>query len=388
MTKGQQQLIGLVRLAMHPNDIGAIPRVLIQEDIDWNEIFGEAQKQSLTGIAFVGFKRWLSLDSGNKASSAINKRLFIQWAGLCEKIKYDNLLLNKRTSKVCENLAKDGFRSTIMKGQGNALVYSEDLSLMRSSGDIDVWVEGGYHKVYDYVQKIAPTKRVNQMEMDFNVFSDAEVEVHYRPFILRHPLRNLLLQKFVAAHAERCFSHQVKLLTLDKDGNEVWKTAAVTTIPFNLVHQLAHIHLHLFTEGVGLRQVMDYYYQLVHAGRTMSQDEKEEVVNLVKSVNLDRLAKALMWILSDCFGLPANCLLWEPDKNDGEFLLEEIMRSGNFGQKDERRPDGLQVGGLSFFLYVQKRNVALSRFDRTDWFWGSLWRIYYFCWRKWHGFER
>lgn len=388
MTKGQLQLIGLVRLAMHPNDIGAIPLVLIQEDIDWNEIFGESQKQSLTGIAFVGIKRWLTLDSVNKASSPINKRLFIQWAGLCEKIKHDNLLLNKRTSQVCENLAKDGFRSTIMKGQGNALVYSEDLSLMRSSGDIDVWVEGGYHKVYEYVQKIAPTKRVNQMEMDFNVFSDAEVEVHYRPFILRHPLRNRRLKKFVKHYSEECFKNRVKLLTTDKDGKEIWREAVITTIPFNLVHQLAHIHLHLLTEGIGLRQVMDYYYQLVQAEKYLSQQDKKEVLKVIRDVKLDKFASALIWILSEYFGLVEECQLWKPNKEDGEFLLEEILRTGNFGQKDERRPDDLQVGGLKFFLYVQRRNLALSRFDHSDWFWGSLWRIYYFIWRKIHGFIR
>lgn len=166
------------------------------------------------------------------------------------------------------------------------------------------------------------------------------------------------------------------------------REAVITTIPFNLVHQLAHIQLHLFSEGLGLRQVMDYYYQLVHAKDVMTQDEKEEIIDVVKSIKLDTLAQALTWILSEYLGLPDNCKLWQPNEEDGQFLLEEILRTGNFGHSDDRRPDGLHVGGLKYFLYVQKRNLALSRFDRTNWLWGSLWRIYYYFWRRIHGFDR
>ena len=226
------------------------------------------------------------------------------------------------------------------------------------------------------------------MEIKFNAFSDTEVEVHYRPIILRHPFRNRRLQQFIDKHADKCFTHRVQLLSSNLEEEEIWKDAVITTIPFNLVHQLAHILLHLFNEGVGLRQVMDYYYQLVHAKDTLEPNEKEEVVKVVKDLNLERLAGALTWILIEYFGLQKDCQLWPTNKEDGEFLLEEILRTGNFGHDDERRPGKLKVGGLKYFLYVQQRNLELLRFDRTNWFWGSLWRIYYYFWRRIHGFTR
>ena len=371
---------------MHPDS--EISESLLTRSIDWNLVLDEAKKQSLLGIAFVGFKVWSSSDYVKNSSTNIDKRLLTQWVGVCEKIREDNLLLNKRTSQVCKNFAKDGFRTSVMKGQGNALLYGEQLSLMRSPGDIDVWVEGGFQKVYDYVKKIAPTSKVDQMEIIFDVFSDAKVEVHYRPIILRHPIRNKRLQKFLSSKAEECYNNRVKLVTLNDLGEEVWKDAVITTSSFNLVHQLAHIHLHLFTEGVGLRQVIDYYYQLIHAEKVLSLAEKEDVVNIIQFVKLDTLAKALTWILSTCFGLPKECQLWDPDEKDGKFLLEEILQTGNFGHNDDRRPESLHAGGISFFLYVQKHNLRLSRFDRNDWFWGSLWRIYYFFWRNLKGFSR
>ena len=384
MKKGEKQLLALIRIAIHPKD--RIPVVLTEEVIDWEEIFEESKKQSLMGIAFIGFKVWNASDFEMKYKKNIDKRLLTQWAGICEKIREDNLLLNKRTAQVCKNFAKEGFRTSVMKGQGNALLYGDILSLMRSSGDIDVWVEGGFHKVYDYVRKVSPPTRVNELEMDFNVFSDAEVEVHYRPFILRHPFRNRKLQVFFNKQADACFDHHVSLQAYNKDGEAEMVDAFVTTLTFNLVHQLAHIHLHLFTEGVGLRQVMDYYYLLVHAETELSQEEKDEVISVVHSIKLDILAKALSWILSEYLGLEKKFQLWKPNKDDGEFLLEEIMQSGNFGSGDNRLPKDYSIGGIQSFFYVQRRNFRLSRFDSTDWFWGSLWRIYHFAWRRLHGF--
>lgn len=384
MTCEQRQLIALVALAISPNK--PIHKVLLERTIDWHSILEEAKKQSLVGVAFLGFKRWFTSDVGNSSSITIEKPLLTSWYLLAEKIKQDNILLNKRTSQVCRRFAKDGFRVSVMKGQGNALLYGGELSLLRASGDIDVWVEGGFKKVYDYVMKIAPTNVVNEQEIDFNVFSDAVVEIHYRPFIMRHPFRMKRLESFIKSQSERCFNNHVKLQTVSKDGETEWADAIVTTVRFNLIQQLAHIHRHLFTEGVGLRQVMDYYFLLIHAEQNLNQDEKSEVIALAKAVGLERLACALMWILSAYFGLPEKCLLWEPNREDGDFLLEEIMRTGNFGKMDNRHPEGYKTGGILSFLYTQKRNIAMSRFDRTDWFWGSLWRIYHFAWRRVHGF--
>lgn len=382
MTNSQLQLLALVKFAIHPQD--EIEEVLSNCAIDWNEVFEESIKQSLAGIAFAGLKNMIP--SKTVSVKSVDRKLLTKWYGFVEKIKQDNLLLNQRTSQVCQNFNKDGFRVSVMKGQGNALLYGKELSLLRSSGDIDVWVEGGFKTVYAYVQKVSPTKTINEQEIDFNVFSDAVVEVHYRPFIMRHPIKMKRLQPFIKTQSENCFNNHVKLQSINREEGIEWVDAIITTVHFNLVQQLAHIHRHLFTEGVGLRQVMDYYFQLVHAETSLSQKEKEEVVEIVKEVKLEKLAKALMWILAVYFGLEKKCMLWEVNKEDGEYLLDEIMRTGNFGKMDKRHPAGYSTGGLQSFLYTQKRNLRMSRFDRMDWFWGSLWRIYHFAWRRLHGF--
>ena len=37
---------------------------------------------------------------------------------------------------------------------------------------------------------------------------------------------------------------------------------AIPTVEFNLIFQLTHIYAHLMNEGIGLRQLLDYYYVL------------------------------------------------------------------------------------------------------------------------------
>ncbi len=384
MNISQKQLLDLVKLAIHPEI--EIPESLKVDTIDWKEVLEEAKKQSLIGVAFVGFKVWSASASKEESGASIDKSLLTLWVGLCEKIKEDNILLNKRTAQVCKNFAKDGFRTSVMKGQGNALLYGEQLSMMRSPGDIDVWVEGGFEKVNDYVQKIVPTTYVSPIDIIFNVFSDTEVEVHYHPGIMRNPFYNLRLQAFFDSQAESCFTNKVELL-VNKGDVESMAEAVITTTSFNLVHQLAHIHRHLFAVGMGLRHLMDYYFQLVYAEDSLRKDEKDEVIRVVKSIGLEKMACALTWILTEHFGLPKKCQLWEPNKKDGEFLLEDILRTGNFGHGDEHLRNGIHTGGFKSLIDVLKHNWAMSRFDHTDWFWGPLYRLYYYFWRMRRGYS-
>ena len=380
----EEQLLALVRLAIHPDD--AVPKVLDKDTVDWSELIEEAKKQSLIGVAFVGFKRWSASDGDSLSASPIDKRLLTRWAAMAEKIRQDNLLLNRRTAQVCRHFAKDGLRATVMKGQGNALRYGEELSLMRASGDIDVWVEGGFRRVYDYMRSVVAVSHVSEKDMVVDVFSDAEVEVHYRPYIMRNPFRNRRLQAFFRTQADGCFRNVVQLLTVNKEGMPTMVDAVVTTTAFNLVHQLAHIHRHLFAVGVGLRHVMDYYFQLVHAEKALSREEKDEVICVVMSIGLERLARALTWILVEHFGLPRSCQLWKPDEDDGEFLLEDILKTGNFGHGDEILSKSDKKNDAKSVTYVLRRNWAMSRFDRTDWFWGPVSRLYYSFWRLIKGF--
>ena len=163
-----------------------------------------------------------------------------------------NVRLNDAAIQVSEWFRKKGFRTCILKGQGNALMYPNPYS--RTPGDIDIWVEGGDKRVISFVRSISPHEKACYHHIEFPSYKGVEVEVHYRPSFLLCFWHNRKLQKYYERVKEEQFSHRVML----GEQGEI----AIPTVEFNLIFQLTHIFSHLMNEGIGLRQLVDYYYVL------------------------------------------------------------------------------------------------------------------------------
>ena len=163
-----------------------------------------------------------------------------------------NVRLNDAAIQVSEWFRKKGFRTCILKGQGNALIYPNPNS--RTPGDIDIWVEGGDKRGISFVRSISPHEKACYHHIEFSSYKGVEVEVHYRPSFLLCFWNNRKLQKYYERVKEEQFSHRVML----GEQGEI----AIPTVEFNLIFQLTHIFSHLMNEGIGLRQLVDYYYVL------------------------------------------------------------------------------------------------------------------------------
>ena len=221
-----------------------IPDSLIEAD--WKELYRIAQKQCLVGILFDGIQRLPSSNVG------ISRDLLLQWMAQCQMLEKANVRLNDAAIQVSEWFRKKGFRTCILKGQGNALMYPNPYS--RTPGDIDIWVEGGDKRVISFVRSISPHEKACYHHIGFPSYKGVEVEVHYRPSFLQCFWHNRKLQKYYERVKEKQFSHRVML----GEQGEI----AIPTAEFNLIFQLTHIYAHLMNEGIGLRQLLDYYYVL------------------------------------------------------------------------------------------------------------------------------
>lgn len=375
----EQLFFELIRVAIGTQD--SLSYIPISKE--WKVLYDMAKKHSLVGVCFAGLQRLGADADEGFARIGINEMLYLTWMGMAAKIQQKNEVVNSQCVELQDRLAKEGFRSCILKGQGNAENYGS-LALLRQSGDIDIWLEGGYEEVIAWVQKVAPTKEVNQHHAHFDCFPDTEVEVHYYPFVLYNPFRNKILKRYFANCESSQFVHQAKL----PDGSTI--TAADNI--FNLVFQLVHIFHHLFTEGIGLRQMMDYHFVLKHEmevekGSSVVAEpvEVQEVQEVVHKLGLDTFASALMWVLGEVFGLEEKYMLWTPDEKNGKFLLNEIMLAGNFGHHDERVPKNMSY--WKSFWYLNFHNLRLIRFDYWSWFWTPIMRIKGFVWRRVNGYK-
>ena len=216
------------------------------KEADWKELYRIAQKQCLVGILFDGIQKLPPAEVG------MSKDLLLQWMMQCQMLEKANVRLNDAAIQVSEWFRKKGFRTCILKGQGNALMYLNPYS--RTPGDIDIWVEGGDKRVISFVRSISPHEKACYHHIEFPSYKGVEVEVHYRPSFLLCFWHNRKLQKYYERVKEEQFSHRVML----GEQGEI----AIPTVEFNLIFQLTHIYAHLMNEGIGLRQLVDYYYVL------------------------------------------------------------------------------------------------------------------------------
>lgn len=332
------------------------------KEADWKELYRIAHKQCLVGILFDGIQKLPPAEVG------MSKDLLLQWMMQCQMLEKANVRLNDAAIHVSEWFRKKGFRTCILKGQGNAQLYPNGLH--RTPGDIDIWVEGGDKRVISFVRSISPHEKACYHHIEFPSYKGVEVEVHYRPSFLLCFWHNRRLQKYYERVKEKQFSHRVKL----GEQGEV----AIPTAEFNLIFQLTHIYAHLMNEGIGLRQLLDYYFVLLHA------DIKDlaELQRNLKRFGLWKFAGAIMYIMQEVFGMPASRLIVPSNEKYGIFVLNEVLEAGNFGKYDERNRFGKSQLGHN--LQRVYRDIRLVRYFPMEALSEPLFRTWHFFWRLCH----
>ena len=330
------------------------------KEADWKELYAIAQKQCLVGVLFDGIKKLPA------EHVEMEKELLLRWMAESQMLEKANVRLNDAAIQVSEWFRKKGFRTCILKGQGNALMYPNPYS--RTPGDIDIWVEGGDKQVIYFVRSISPHEKTCYHHIEFPSYKGVEVEVHYRPSFLLCFWHNRKLQKYYESVKEEQFSHRVML----GEQGEI----AIPTVEFNLIFQLTHIYAHLMNEGIGLRQLLDYNYVLISDDLSLIRDRVQKEL---KELGLWKFAGGIMYIMQEVFGMPASHLIVPPNEKYGRFVLNEVLEAGNFGRHDARNRFGRsQLGHNLQRIY---RDMRLVRYFPAEALCEPLFRIWHFFWR-------
>ena len=333
------------------------------KEADWKELYAIAKKQCLLGILFDGIKKLPAEHVWMK------KEILLQWMTESQMLEKANVRLNDAAIQVSEWFRKKGFRTCILKGQGNALMYPNPYS--RTPGDIDIWVEGGDKRVISFVRSISPHEKACYHHIEFPSYKDIEVEVHYRPSFLLCFWHNRRLQKYYGMVKDEQFSHRVML---GEQGEIV-----IPTAEFNIIFQLTHIYAHLMNEGIGLRQLLDYYYVLISDDLSLIKDRVQKEL---KELGLWKFAGAIMYIMQEVFGMPASQLIVPPNEKYGKFVLNEVLEAGNFGKHDERNRFGRSKLGHN--LQRVYRDMRLMRYFPAEALSEPIFRTLHFFWRLRH----
>ena len=412
--------------------------------MDW------AEGQSIVGVIYGGIQ---------KAGTALNIPFddLMEWVDYAQDIENHNKLMNKQCVEVVKEYKEAGFDCMVLKGQGNATMYPHPL--LRMPGDIDLLVLGhtditdstdretntfasqGHtlkertphsqrenltndtnrktntnctndtnrliasrekkeksdskliREVIRYVRTKNPEGKAQYHHIDLGEIDGVEVEVHYKASYVYNPFANRRLQKWF-----KSYSDTADLIELPKGVGRI----PVPTWEFNVVFQLCHIYNHLIHEGIGIRQMVDYYYLLkankeleeVRGSYRSAQEVKRQYHETLRKLGLMEIAGAVMWVLGylvygeqfrDHGCRREEWMICEPDERRGRFLLDEIMEGGNFGMG--LKPDAGWLGAdtaIGRNILRLKRDARLLRYFPSECLWEPVFRLWHFGWRLAH----
>ena len=397
--------------------------------MDWQMLYSFASKQALLGFCFEGIERLGEEYPEELKRNPIGRELLMTWMGKAQQIRRQNMKVNTVASKLFSMLREDGMRCCVLKGQGNALMYPNPYS--RTPGDIDVWIDASRERIMEYAQKkfeLGDDIRLQHLETSLD---GVPVELHFFPCSMNNPIYHARLQKWFRRNADLQCSHIVGLP--DEAGD-----IAIPTTAFNVIYQLTHLYHHFFDEGIGMRQIIDYFLvvndfsknvflnnDLSNPSVSLSKgsstafpkplspqgtgdvtalrcseplrykdggpskvspdcagwDRLEVVQKELKYLGLWKFAGAVMYVLHKALGLPEEKMIAPMDEKRGKLLLVEILDGGNFGRHFAKYGAFThQSMAKKYFLKIW-RNMHFVRFYPAEALCEPIFRTWHFFWR-------
>ena len=325
-------------------------------ETEWHNIYAEAEKQTMTGVLFTGIDR---LPEGQTPPFKVRGRFAMMTWQIADK----TVLASRRAEEATRFFADHGRRSYVLKGPAVARLY--EFPERRQSGDLDIWVEGSTESTIELLRQHFTVDDVVYHHVDVKMFEDVATEIHFHPTWMNSYPANKKLQRYFESAAP-------------------WKDQPETgfNVPseeFDLVFSLVHIFRHLFYEGVGLRQLIDYYQILRHS----SEEERRSAMKVIDELHLRKFAAALMWVMRDWLGY-RGALLTDPDPKAGQALMAQALAGGNFGKFDKtnRHPAGEGLAPRLRRNFHRKMGLLLT-YPREV-LWAPVFKTWQYIWRRRH----
>lgn len=354
---------------------------------EWLKLFEMAQKQALLAIAFNGVTKLKKL---NPTEFCIPNVVFMQWMSIMAHTVQRNQKVDAVCAKVTVMFQKKGFAPTVLKGQGNRMYYPEEMNLLRTPGDIDLWVDTDRERVIDALKPYLKTVEARIHHVEMGSVDGVPVEVHYWPMFLYSFRAQRIFEKW-------CVKERQYNIAVDEKFGFAYPEPY-----FNIVYQMVHVLRHLMEEGIGLRQLLDLYMNLKANFDTSRQKKRfmsrMQLMKVIEDLGMKRFTAAVMYVLWCVFEenltdekffdwkMRWPWMLCKPDEKRGKLLLEEIMRAGNFGQWDDTKGEWKDKGRTQMFLWKWKRNWSIITLCPEDVLFGPFFRIWHYLWRRRNGY--
>lgn len=352
----RESLITLIQISL--KKVSAFPRPLTT--LEWKSLFVEAQRQTLVGFLFSGIENL-------PQEQYPPKDLLIQWYGVTASIEVQNKNQIRRIKEISDVFSKHHLQTCLLKGQGTSSLYL--YPFRRQCGDVDLWVRGDRQQIIDICAKQWGIEHIDIKNIVTKDFSEVHLEVHFIPSWFYNPFINKKFYQWYSKIEDKQFV------------NDYQGLFCMPTISFNLVYSLVHIYKHLFDEGIGLRQLLDYYFILTHS----NSEERNGAFKTLCDLRMKNFTGAVMYVLKEVCSLEERLFLTSPNPYLGEKMLLNILRDGNFGHYNDSNVHGKE-NRLQRGIRNIKHNTLLLLHYPSEVIWSPIWKCWHWYWRMSKGY--
>ena len=326
--------------------------------VGWKHLFSLAKRQTLTGSLNDGVHR---LPAEQMPPEGILK----EWDENTAKISRVYHNHEKHIVELDALLTRLGLHGCILKGTG--LSHLHPNPERRMCGDIDLWVAGDRDKVIRAFREAnIPINDIIYQECKAGIFLDTEVEIHFHPSKMYNPFTNARLQRYFERNSP-----------IRED-----KAITYPEAKFNAVFCMAHMFRHYLEGGIGMRQMLDYYYVL----RLLTPSDRVQVMKTLKRLGMKRFTSAVMTSMQFNFGLEEEYFLCPPNIKYGKKLVNDAFALGNFGVMDKRNYSHADETPWAKFRRKNKRVFSNLRYYPREVIWSPFARVSQHVWRKLKGY--
>lgn len=337
-----QRFFALLKGGLFGRDIDTS---LFVGDVDWKSIKQLAEEQTVLALVFDGITLL-------PKSCTPGKEILFDWFGLVIRIEQENKRLNDGIAKVVGRYNAKGINPILLKGQGIGKYYRNPLH--RNAGDIDLYFPDGIEEP----NRIAATWD----GVAFHEETSHHVAFTWKNFVVENHRSYF---NFYFPFNQKRWNEIKKLIPLT-DSETLTLDCLSVPVPspqMNALYIFLHLWHHCQQKGVGIRHVCDW---LCLWKACEQKIDKQLFLRTVEMLPIKRPMTAIVWIGENYLGFEPGIIPLDTNtkqaRKDGELLLKDILRMGNFGRSTDMMKGfqrGHHLNNLRTYILAFKRQMGL-----------------------------
>lgn len=362
MNQSQKLLFLLLRAALFEEKIDASKFV----EADWKQIFYLSDIQTVSSLVLDG----IGMLPHSILQISFDKKMML--FAKMQRMEQINTLHRCVIVKIDKALKAEGIQAVFMKGQTVALRYPNPLH--RTPGDIDFVVSlKDFDRTMAVMEKIGKVDHGLVHEHHGMAWVDGvTIEPHYKVHNYQRPSTDQAMQEMFSS------VFPSKLSYADIDGYEV----PVFSPTIESVFLTSHMVNHVYEEGLGLRQVIDYAMFLSSCADKIDWLQHREYLH---QMHMERAWRIFSCICVDYLGmsLPSQVESFShQEKVWAAKMMADIMRVGNFGRGEYVFLHRGFKDAFNNYCWVVKRCWYLGFVCPSEARWWIISKVKRFFWKK------